>query len=171
MKKIKIILGIITAITLVFFATGLFVKETNYTTEITINKPVNEVFEIFNTPNNVKNWIPEIKSIKTLNENLGKTGSLYQIVVMSQEEEITMTEKVMAYVPNEKVTLFFDAENMLKTDDYVFTEKDGKTTITLNSSCKSDSYIMACMFPYFKGTFIEQDQLYLNNFKDFVEKK
>ncbi len=44
-------------------------------------------------------------------------------MLINQGQEITMTEKVMAYVQNEKVTLFFDAENMLKTDDYVFTEK------------------------------------------------
>jgi hypothetical protein len=30
---------------------------------------------------------------------------------------------------------------------------------------------MACMFPYFKGTFKAQDQSYLNNFKTFLEKK
>lgn len=171
MKTVKIILGIITAITLVFFATGLFVKETNYTTQVSINKSVKDVFETFNTSENIKNWIPEVKSFDVINENIGKTGSTYKIVVENQGQEITMTEKVMAYVPNEKVTLFFDAENMLKTDDYIFTEKDGITTITLNSSCKSDSYIMACMFPYFKGTFKEQDQSYLNNFKSFIEKQ
>ena len=81
-----------------------------------------------------------------------------------------MTQRVIAYVKNEKVTLFFDAENMLKRDDYIFKEKNGITTITSNSSCQSESYLMACMFPYFKGTFKEQDQAYLNNFKVFVEK-
>jgi phage tail sheath gpL-like len=81
-----------------------------------------------------------------------------------------MTEKVMAFVENEKVTLFFDAEGMLKKDDYTFTEKDGITTVTLNATCQSDTYIMACIFPYFKGTFQEQDQSYLNNFKEFAEK-
>ena len=59
---------------------------------------------------------------------------------------------------------------MLKTDDYVFTENNGVTTVTLNSSCQSDSYIMACVFPYFKGVFKEQDQAYLDNFKAFIEK-
>ena len=171
MKTVKIILGIITAISLVFFATGLIVKETNYANEVSINKPVEEVFKSFNNSENIKNWIPEIKSFEVINENIGKTGSTYKIVVESQEQEITMTEKVMAYVPNEKVTLFFDAENMLKTDDYIFAEKDGKTLITLNSTCRSDSYIMACMFPYFKGTFKAQDQTYLVNFKEYIEGK
>jgi uncharacterized membrane protein len=171
MKTIKIILGIITALTLIFFATGLIIKETNYSAEVTVNKPVEKAFKTFNNSENIKNWIPEVKSFEVINENPGKTGSEYKIVVENQGQEIAMTEKVMAYVPNEKVTLFFDAENMLKKDDYNFTEKDGITTITLNSSCRSESYIMACMFPYFKGTFQKQDQTYLNNFKQFVEKK
>ena len=171
MKTIKIILGIITALVLVFFATGLIIKETNYKTEITINKSVEKTFKAFNNPGNIKKWIPEIKSFDIVNKNIGITGNVYKIVIDAQGQEITMTEKVMAFVPNEKVTLFFDAENMLKTDDYVFTEKDGKTIITLNSSCQSDSFIMACMFPYFKGTFKEQDQTYLNNFKTYIEKQ
>jgi predicted small secreted protein len=171
MKVIKIILGIIIAFSLAFFATGLIVKETTYTAEVSLKKPVKEVFKEFNDAGNIKNWIPEIKSFEVVNENVGKTGSVYKIVVMAEDQEITMTEKVMAFVPNEKITLFFDAENMLKKDDYVFTEKNGVTTITLNASCQSESYVMACMFPYFKGTFKEQDQAYLNNFKAYIEKK
>lgn len=171
MKTIKIILGIITALVLVFFATGLLVKETNYKAQVSVNESLTEVFTTFNNTENVKNWIPEIKTVETINENVGKTGSSYKIVLDNQGQEITMTEKVVAYVPNEKVTLFFDAENMLKKDDYVFTENNGVTTITLNSSCRSDSYIMACMFPYFKSTFQDQDQAYLNNFKTYIENK
>ena len=170
MKTIKIILGIITAIVVVFLATGLIIKETSYVTQVSINKSVEVVFETFNNSENIKNWVPEVKSFDVVNENIGKTGSVYKMVVENQGQEIVMTQKIIAFVKNEKVTLFFDAENMLKRDDYVFVEKNGITTITLNSSCQSESYLMACMFPFFKGTFQEQDQTYLNNFKAFVEK-
>jgi uncharacterized membrane protein len=171
MKTIKIILGIITAIVVVFLATGLIIKETSYVTQVSVNKSVDEVFETFNNSENIKNWIPEVKSFDVVNENIGKTGSVYKMVVENQGQEIVMTQKIIAFVKNEKVTLFFDAENMLKRDDYVFVEKNGITTITLNSSCQSESYLMACMFPFFKGTFQEQDQTYLNNFKAFAEKQ
>ncbi|QOD60757.1 SRPBCC family protein [Polaribacter haliotis] len=171
MKAIKIILGIITVLVLAFFATGLIVKETKYTAQVSVEKPVEAVFNQFNKPENKKNWIPEIQSFETVNQNQGITGSVYKLVVENQGQDITMTEKVMAYVPNEKVTLFYDAENMLKKDDYIFTEKEGVTTITLNASCRSDSYVMACLFPYFKGTFQEQDQKYLNNFKKYIEQE
>jgi predicted small secreted protein len=171
MKTIKIILGIITAIVVVFLATGLIIKETSYVTQVSINKSVEVVFETFNNSENIKNWVPEVKSFDVVNENIGKTGSVYKMVVENQGQEIVMTQKIIAFVKNEKVTLFFDAENMLKRDDYVFVEKNGITTITLNSSCQSESYLMACMFPFFKGTFQEQDQTYLNNFKAFAEKQ
>mgnify|MGYP000285976998 FL=1 len=59
---------------------------------------------------------------------------------------------------------------MLKTDDYNFTEKDGKTIIVKDVICKSDSYIMSCMFPYLKGFFSDIDQKYLNDFKFYLEK-
>ena len=170
MKTIKIILGVITFFVLAFFLTGLFVKETTYKAYITLNKPISEVFKDFSTSENIKKWIPEIKSLKVINENPGKVGSTYEIVINNSGQDITMTQKVLAFVPNEKLTFYFDAENMLKTDDYIFTEKEGITTIQLNAICVSDSYIMACMFPYFKGTFQAQDQGYLNSFKAFAEK-
>ncbi|MGJ8760975.1 MAG: SRPBCC family protein [Polaribacter sp.] len=171
MKTIKVILIIISTFIVIFLLTGLIVKETTYTAEVFIDKSVDEVFTAFNNSEDVNNWIPEVQSFEVVNENPGKIGSIYKIVVLNQGQEITMTEKVLAYVPNEKVTLFFNAQGMLKKDDYIFTEKDGVTTVTLNASCQSDTFLMACVFPYFKGTFMEQDQSYLDNFKAFVEDK
>jgi len=111
-----------------------------------------------------------VNSYELVNENPGKIGSVYILTVLNQGQEITITEKVMAFIKNKKFTVFYAAQNMLKRDDYVFEEKEGVTQITLNSSCQSDSYIMACLFPYFKGKFQEQDQLHLNNFKIYLEK-
>lgn len=170
MKKIKIILGIIIAIAVIFLSTGLIFKETKYTTQVSINKPLEEVFTMFNDSEKISNWIPELKSFEPIDEKPGKTGSTYKMVVTSRDgQEIILQEKVMAYVPNEKVTLYFDAGNMLKTDDYTFSFENGATTITNNSICKSRSYLLSCTFPYFKSILKGQDQGYLNNFKSFIE--
>jgi len=169
MKTIKVILIIISIVVVAFLATGLLVQQTNYSATVSIDKPIDEVFSNFMQIDSVKNWIPDIKSVKPVNINPGITGSVYNVVVLNQGQEIVMTEKIMAYVLNEKVTLFYDAENMLKKDDYLFSEENGITTITLNAACQSESFIMACMFPYFRGTFQAQDQSYLNNFKKFLE--
>jgi len=169
MKTIKVILIIISTLVVAFLATGLLVQQTNYSATVSIDKPIDEVFSNFMQIDSVKNWIPDIKSVKPVNINPGITGSVYDVVVLNQGQEIAMTEKIMAYVLNEKVTLFYDAENMLKKDDYLFSEENGITIITLNAACQSESFIMACMFPYFRSTFQAQDQSYLNNFKTFLE--
>lgn len=169
MKTVKIIISIISVLTLAFLATGIVIKETTYAAEVTIDKPINLVFKEFNKYENTKNWIAEIKSFETVNENFGKTGSVYNIIIENQGQEIKMSQRILAYVPNEKVTFYFDAENMLKKDDYLFTEKDGVTTITLNTSCNSKTYIMSCILPYFKGKLEDQSQVYLDNFKEFLE--
>jgi hypothetical protein len=169
MKTIKVILIIIATAVGAFLATGLLVQQTNYSAMVSIDKPIDEVFSNFMQIDSVQNWIPDMKSVKAVHINPGITGSVYDLVVLNQGQEIAMTEKIMAYVLNEKVTLFYDAENMLKKDDYLFFEENGITTITLNAACQSESFIMACMFPYFRGTFQAQDQSYLNNFKAFLE--
>lgn len=169
MKTIKVILIIISTLVVAFLATGLLVQQTNYSATVSIDKPIDAVFSNFMQIDSVKNWIPDIKSVKPVHINPGITGSVYDVVVLNQGQEIVMTEKIMAYVLNEKVTFFYDAENMLKKDDYLFSEENGITTITLNAACQSESFIMACMFPYFRGTFQAQDQSYLNNFKTFLE--
>lgn len=171
MKTIKIIIGIISLISIIFFATGLVVKETNYASEITVNTSVETVFKAFTKQGNSKNWIPELKSIEILEEKLGKTGSTYTMIIDNQEQEIIVTKKIMAFVPNEKATYFFDAENLLRTNDYIFSEEKGITTIQLKASCKSKSYIMGCMLPFFKGVLTRQDESHLNNFKNFIEKQ
>jgi len=171
MKTIKVILIIISILVFAFLATGIVVQKTSYSAMVIIEKPINTVFSNFMKIDSAKSWMPDIKSVKAINKNPEIIGSLYNVVVLNQGQEIAMTEKIVAYVPNEKVSLFFDAENMLKKDDYLFTEKNGITTVTLNASCQSESFLMACMFPYFKGTFQAQDQSYLDNFKIFLEKQ
>ena len=169
MKKIKIILGIISALILAFFLTGLFVQEVVYTNEVTINKPVNEVFTDFQNVELMKQWMPELKSIDVLEETPEKVGSTYKVVVENQGKLITMTEKVLAYEPNKRLTFYFDAENMLKTDDYIFTSEGNTTKLIQTSTCTSESYVMSCLFPYFKSALRKMSQQYLEQFKSASE--
>ena len=169
MKGVKVILGIVTFLVVVFFSTGLLIKETSYQVKVEINKPLSEVFSTFNNQELMKEWLTDVISVAPINIKPGIVGSEYKMIVENGGREMVMNEKVLAFVPNKKVTLFFDAESMLKTDDYKFSFSEGKTTIIKDVVCKSDSYIMSCIFPYFKGTFVEIDQEYLSNFKEYIE--
>lgn len=171
MKVIKIILSIIIGLSLVFFATGFIVKETAYEVEVSINKPVVNVFSEFTQIQNSKQWIPDVKEVQVIEETPNRIGSTYKMLVDNNGENFTIIEKIKSYELNTKFSVFFDAENMKKTNNFTFKSNDTSTIIKLNASCKSDSYILSCVFPYFKSVFVEQDQRYLNNFKDYIESK
>lgn len=169
MKTIKVILAIITLIILVFLATGLIVKEVNYAVEVEIDKPLAEVFTLFEAPETLQKWMPEVKSLEPINVKDGKVGSTYKMVIENEGQEMAMTEKILAYIPNQKMTFQFDSDQMIKTDDFNFTAKGDKTIMTQNCTVMSKSYITACLFPYFKGTFAAASQEYMDRFKKIAE--
>ena len=173
MKTIKIILIFMSIMVVGFFSIGLLIKETTYSTQVIIEKPLEYVFTEFNDVSKLKNWIPEFKSIETIEEKLGKIGNQYKITIHNNGRDITMKEKILAFIPNEKVTLFYDARenSMLKTNDYIFTKEGSATKISHKAVCRSNGFLMSCMFPIFKSKFKSQDQAYLNNLKIFLEKQ
>lgn len=169
MKAIKIILGIITVLILAFFLTGLVIQEVVYTNEVSVDKPVNEVFADFQNVELMKQWMPEVKSIETLEETPNKVGSTYKVKIENKGRLITITQQVLEYENNKRFTIGYDAENMLKTDDYEFISEGNTTKIIQTTICTSESYIMSCLFPYFKGALKKMSQQYLENFKKASE--
>lgn len=169
MKVIKVILGIIILISIVFFATGFIVKETKYTAEVTINKHIKDVFIQFEDVETLKKWMPELKTIEPINETPQKIGSTYKMIIESEGRKVEMVEKILAYVPNEKITFHFTSKEMLKTDDYNFITQGNTTKIVQNSTIRSNSYMLACVFPWFKSRFEGISQEYMQRFKELVE--
>lgn len=170
MKAIKIILGIIITLTLVFFGTGLIVKETKYTAEVEINKPIDEVFKLFDNKETLKKWMPEVKEIEPINETPQKLGSTYKVTIENQGQEMQMQEKIRAYVPNEKITFQYNSPDMIKIDDFNFVAEGDKTKLVQHSSVRANSFMLGCTFPWFKGRFKKLSQEYMNRFKELAEK-
>ena len=169
MKTVKVIMTILVVLSVLFLGTGLVIKENKYSTEIEVNKPLSETFQVFSDQENIGQWIPEITKVETIDKKPGLVGSEYRITMDNEGQIMTMKEKVLAYVQDKKVTFYFDAESVLKTDDYTFSSDGNTTTIKLDVSFQAETYILSCMFPYFKGTFKGLDEKYLDNFKNYIE--
>jgi hypothetical protein len=115
-------------------------------------------------------WNPEYSAVEVVDQKPGITGSRYDIKVLHNNQTIIIKEKVLAYVKNEKITLFIDRDGVMERDDYTFTSDRSHTVINLNSSYQAKSYILGCVLPYFKSKFKKIDEVSLNNFKNFAEK-
>ena len=139
MKTVKIIITFLIILTVLFFGTGLVVKDSSYTSQITIHKPLEETFTMFTDIATITLWNPEYSAVEVVDQKPGITGSRYDIKVLHNNQTIIIKEKVLAYVKNEKITLFIDRDGVMERDDYTFTSDRSHTCLLYTSPSPRDS--------------------------------
>ena len=169
MKTVKIIITLLIILTVLFFGTGLIIKESSYTSKIIINEPLEKTFSTFTDLSAKTQWNPEYNAIEVIELKPGITGSIYNIKVLHNNQTTIIREKVLAYVKNEKITLFIDKDGVVERDDYTFSSDGSHTVINLSSSYQAKNYLLSCVLPFFKFKFKKIDEVFLNNFKRFLE--
>ena len=170
MKTVKIIITFLIILTVLFFGTGLIIKEISYTSKIIINEPLEKTFTTFTDLSAIPKWNPEYNEIEVVELKPGITGSIYNIKVLHNNQTTIIREKVLAYVKNEKITLFIDKDGVVERGDYTFSSDGSHTVINLSSSYQAKSYLLSCVLPFFKSKFKKIDEVFLNNLKTYVEK-
>jgi uncharacterized membrane protein len=170
MKTVKIIITFLIILTVFFLGTGLIIKESSYTSTITINQPLEKTFATFTDLSTIPKWNPAYSAIEVVDLKPGITGSIFDIKVIHNNQTTIIREKVLAYVKNEKYTLYIDKDGVIERDDYTFSSDGTQTLINLNSSYQAKSYLLSCVLPFFKSKFKKIDEVFLNNLKTFVEK-
>jgi len=169
MKTVKISITLLIILTVLFFGTGLIIKESSYTSRIIINEPLEKTFSTFTDLSAKTQWNPEYNAIEVIELKPGITGSIYNIKVLHNNQITIIREKVLAYVKNEKITLFIDKDGVVERDDYTFSSDGSQTVINLSSSYQAKSYLLSCVLPFYKFKFKKIDEVFLNNFKRFLE--
>ena len=169
MKTVKIIITLLIILTVLFFGTGLIIKESSYTSKIIINESLEKTFSTFTDLSAKTQWNPEYNAIEVVELKPGITGSIYNIKVLHNNQTTIIREKVLAYVKNEKITLFIDKDGVVERDDYTFSSDGSQTVINLSSSYQAKSYLLSCVLPFYKFKFKKIDEVFLNNFKRFLE--
>ena len=169
MKTVKIVITFLIILTVLFFVTGLIIKESSYTSRIIINEPLEKTFSTFTDLSAKTQWNPEYNAIEVIELKPGITGSIYNIKVLHNNQTTIIREKVLAYVKNEKITLLIDKDGVVERDDYTFSSDGSQTVINLSSSYQAKSYLLSCVLPFYKFKFKKIDEVFLNNFKRFLE--
>jgi len=170
MKRVlKLLVSILLILLLVFLLAGLIFPEHNYETEVTIDRPLDTTFVLFNDVSRLSEWMPTIKSIEEIDENPRKIGSKRKYITENQGNEFEIIETLLDYKKNELVEIQFEAGEMLKFDRMEFST-DGKSTKIFHiTKAKGTSYFHRCLFAFFKSAFKKLDQDNLDNFKIFAE--
>ena len=86
-----------------------------YSNDIVIDVSVDEIIAIFENPENLKHWQPDIKSFTHLKGDLGQPGAVTKLRVDMIIREIEMTETVISRNIPDAIVLKYEADGVVNT--------------------------------------------------------
>ncbi|GEQ86725.1 hypothetical protein ULMS_22330 [Patiriisocius marinistellae] len=143
----------------------------NYETKVIIEKPISEVIEKLDNPENMKHWQRGFISYKILNQNTpGTAGAQMELRYKMGKRDMTMTETIIKNNFPSEFHASYDTGTAKNIQKNYFTAIDKNTTQWLSESqFIFNNFMMKAMGFLMPKAFKKQSQKYLNDFKNFVE--
>lgn len=141
-----------------------------YTVEVTINKPIAEVIEKLDSPENMKHWQRELIKHELISGKGGEEGAKMKLNYDMGKRKIEMIETVIKNNFPYEFHATYDANGVHNIQKNYFSEIDDYSTKWISETeFQFSSFFMKAMGFLMPGMFKKQSLIYLNDFKAFVE--
>ncbi|NRB51678.1 MAG: SRPBCC family protein [Saprospiraceae bacterium] len=174
MKILRYALLAVVAIVLLFFAVGLFNPSIQYGHEITVEKPVEEVWAIVQDESKYDQWLEGYQGMELIEGRQNEVGSKYKVVVDPGEgqAEFEMIQTLKALEEFNQVHLHYDSDFMDMDQHYTFSESNGQTTFSTQADVRPKGMMMRSMFALMEmlsGSFTAQETKNIEALKKVIE--
>ena len=139
---------------------------------VEINLPVDKVVELFDNPDNLKEWQDGFVSFEHLSGTAGQPGAKSRIIYKMGRREMELIETITVRDLPREFSGVYEHESMDNTMKNYFIELGPERT-RLDAEVEYTEFrgfmvkIMAFLFP---GMFKKQVQKWMNQFRDFAER-
>lgn len=140
-----------------------------YTTEITIDLPVNKVVELFDNPDNLKHWQPGLVSFEHLSGTPGQAGAKSKLKYKMGSREIEMIETIIKRDLPKEFTGTYEAKGVYNKQVNRFVTVGNNKTKWISETEFQLSGFMKIIGFLMPGTFKKQSLKFLEQFKAFAE--
>lgn len=141
------------------------------TETVVIDKPLNEVWEAFDNPQNLKVWQPTLETFEHLSGQPGQPGARSRLVYKEGKRTIEMTETVAERGANHLSGMYEVGGSVSATTnrvDNTFETVDGSTRWTVASEFRF-SGMERFIMPFMKPMFAKRTREDMQRFKEMVE--
>jgi hypothetical protein len=140
-----------------------------YTTEILINRPISEIVKLFDNPENMQKWQPELITMETLSGPPGKAGSKSKLKYKMGNKEVEMIETITKNDLPEEFSATYEAKGAFNIVSNRFVEINSEKTKWISHNEFKLSGFMKLFGLFMPGSFKNQSYKYMENFKKFAE--
>jgi uncharacterized membrane protein len=141
-----------------------------YTSEITINRPIQEVIEKFDNIDNMKEWMSGFVSYEIIEGIPGQEGAKMKLFFDMGKRKIEMIETITKRNLPHEFSGTYDAKGVQNIVKNFFEKIDENTTNYKTEQEFHFSGFMKIIGMMFPKMFKKQTYKYLEDFKKFVEK-
>ena len=138
---------------------------------ITIDRPVETVWDQLMNPDNLKFWLTGFVSVEHVSGDYGKTGSVSKLKFSERGKELELTETAVLVRPNQQysfnmTSLPFDVDTDIRLISF-----GHRTEMIQTVQFFPKQFLMKLMMPLMKGAMKKRTENELIRFKNFVESK
>ncbi len=140
-----------------------------YKLYIIINLSRDRVIELYDNPENLKKWQPDLLSYEHRSGEIGKVGSTSQLIYGIGKKETEMIETLVLKKLPDKISMTYDTKNTWnRVDNKFLLLEAGKTKWECSTvfRCSGVMRIMSFLLP---GVFKKRSLKYMRQFKVFAE--
>ena len=142
-----------------------------YTSEIKIDLPREKVIELYDNPDNLKQWQEGLESFEHLSGDPGTVGAKSLIKYKMGKRNIEMTETILKKDLPNNYDFLFEAKGVWNEVKNSFSEiNPNQTKWTIENDFRGKG-MMAVMMFLMPGMFKKQTMKFMISFKDFAESK
>jgi len=138
---------------------------------ITINQPVETVWDKLMNPDNLKFWLTGFVSVDHVSGEYGKPGAISKLKFKERGKEIEVTEAVTAIKPNQQYSFAMTSTAFNAETDIRLISFGNRTEMIQTVQFFPKQFIMKLMMPLLKGAMKKRMGNELISFKNFVETK
>jgi len=169
MKFLKYLFGAILLLGILFFVKGMITPNISYSSEITVDKPINEAWAVMNDESKISQWLKGIKSVEHVSGEKGTVGAVTKYIFVENGEESEVVETIKEIKPNEYIIMDFAMADVMDMNYKVnYSEKDGKTHIKSETITTGNGMFMKSMMSFMTSTMQAQEDENLNNLKKLI---
>lgn len=140
-----------------------------YTTEITIDLPLDQCIQKFSNPENLKEWQPGLQSYEVLSGEPGKAGSKMKLVFIMRNKPMEIVETIEKNELPHRLDVRYETKGVQNWVKNYFKEvENNKTQWTTHNEFKFQGLmkIFGLLMP---GAFKKESFKYMTLFKEFAE--
>ncbi len=141
-----------------------------YTCEIERNKPLDEVVNLFNTPENAFKWMKGLEKFELKQGEAGEVGAISEMEFKMGSRIVRMREKILENKLPESSKFEYANKGVYNTVDNRFTAIDSqKTRYQTVNYFKFERLSMKLVAWMMPKAFQKQSMVFLTDFKAFAE--